>query len=123
MCIIAVDILRGFLAIVAAVSIFCSTPARIQMFIFCKGGDITNDGRSILASFFFSKRRKKGQEAPFHLSYAISSPFFFFIYSLVDHFFFQTLALYCFVISMLKMHYLLPSCKERFSIHTALVQL
>lgn len=29
------------------------------MFIFCKGGDITNDGRSILASFCFSKRRKK----------------------------------------------------------------
>lgn len=80
MCIIAVDILRGFLAIVAAVSIFCSTPARIQMFIFCKGGDITNDGRSILASFCFSKRRKEGQEAPFHLSYAISSPFFLFIH-------------------------------------------
>lgn len=114
MCIIAVDILRGFLAIVMAV--FCLVQRLLGFSIFFFSS--SHEPRSVNSRFDGSKRRKQRlcahtQDAPLSLVGAISSTFPYH-WSITFTF---CIALY----RMLKMHYLLPICKERFSIHTALV--
>lgn len=93
-----------------------STPARI----FCLLSFSSHEPRSVNSRFDWSKRRKQGlcasthtQDAPLSLVGAISSTFPYH-WSITFTF---CIALY----RVLKMHYLLPICKERFSIHTALV--
>lgn len=95
--------------------LFGSTPARIFDLLFFL---LTNHDRSILVSIGRNvenrdSARTHTQDAPLSLVGAIFSTFPYH-WSITFTF---CIALY----RVLKMHYLLPICKERFSIHTALV--
>lgn len=79
------------------------------------GGRTNRVGQFSPSSDLLETKRGKNsaQQAPFHLLCEISSPFFFI--SLVYH----LSSLYSFIALLwLKMHYLLPIRKERFSIST-----
>lgn len=93
--------------------LFGSTPARIFDLLFFS----SHEPRSVNSRFDGSKQglcaRTHTQDAPLSLVGAISSTFPYH-WSITFTF---CIALY----RVLKMHYLLPICKERFSIHTALV--
>lgn len=83
------------------------------------GGRSVNSRFVLVVVFFRNVEKRDGFcKAPFHLG-GISSPFFFILRCYHWLITFPTLAflLLCYG---LKMHYLLPICKERFSFHTAL---
>lgn len=92
MCIIAVDILRGFLAIVMAVFCLVQRLLGFSIFFFFS----SHEPRSVNSRFDWSKRRKQGLCERTHTGCTVItcwSDFFYFSLSLVDHFYF----LYCFV--------------------------
>lgn len=91
MCIIAVDILRGFLAIVMAV--FCLVQRLLGFSVFFLFL-LTNHDRSILVSMGRNVENRDSARAHTGCTdITCWSDFFYFSLSLVDHFYF----LYCFV--------------------------
>lgn len=95
--------------------LFGSTPARIfdLLFFFFSRTTIGQFSFRLVETSKTGTLRAHTQDAPLSLVGAISSTFPYH-WSITFTF---CIALY----RMLKMHYLLPICKERFSIHTALV--